>query len=464
MSSEITLWDQPISPVQTAFNWDETFAETKKLVKRDAELTATIDNAMVERFHVRVKIGLNLMALQEEHSRLGGGKGDFTTHILPELEIDERSSQRYTSVARLEQNMNPTRVSGSDLFDLPMPMNTWYKLASPSGQPVVRQLESGEINPTREDITKALEDLAEERKRNKELKQELEAKDKEVETNEQAHIALVQSLEQELEKKPEPVKVVEYQDTLETAAKVATLEAKIQEKETKIYELEGKPIIPPETQAELDKLQLELKNAKIERDFYAEHKEKLAEEVKTYQEASGRTFEEITALAGQLRIRQVWQYATTEFQASVRKFHSQIPSAIDLESFEGEEHTRTAQTIEVLEQTIAILKQLISHSGDTLEQADIVDAELFPIPVIHEGPTISTDYDELFDQYKQYVKGFPDEKLWWRAPNGGIMDMEMDRDAHITYTRELLKSGDPYRIRCAIEGMKRTLGYGEIAV
>jgi hypothetical protein len=99
---------------QAAFNWDETFAETKELVKEDAELTATIDDAMVKRFHGRVKIGFNLMALQAEHSRLGGGKGDFTTHILPELDIDERSSRRYVSVARLVQGTNRTHVSGSD--------------------------------------------------------------------------------------------------------------------------------------------------------------------------------------------------------------------------------------------------------------------------------------------------------------------------------------------------------------
>ncbi len=116
------------------------------------------------------------MALQAEHSRLGGGKGDFTTHILPELDIDERSSRRYVSVARLVQGTNRTRVSGSDLFDLPFPMNTWYQLASPSGQTVVKQLESGEIDPTQDAIKKALAEnsarLAEERRRNEELQEE----------------------------------------------------------------------------------------------------------------------------------------------------------------------------------------------------------------------------------------------------------------------------------------------------
>jgi hypothetical protein len=107
---------------QAAFNWDETFAETKELVKEDAELTATIDDAMVKRFHGRVKIGFNLMALQKEHSK--NGYGDFTTVILPDLGINERFAQRCISVARLYQNSMPTSLSAS-IFDLPMPMDAW---------------------------------------------------------------------------------------------------------------------------------------------------------------------------------------------------------------------------------------------------------------------------------------------------------------------------------------------------
>lgn len=165
---------------------------------------------------------------------------------------------------------------------------------------------------------------------------------------------------------PEPVKVIEYQDTLETAAKVATLEQQIKA-------LEAKPNISPEKQQELEKLQLNLKNAQTELDFYTKQNRALAEEVKKLGEESGRSYAESVALAGRLRIRQEWQYATGEVQAALRKFHTRVPSEIDRESFEGEEHTRTSQTIEILEHTILVLKQTLPRLDATLT---IVDARI----------------------------------------------------------------------------------------
>lgn len=335
----------------------------------------------------------------------------------------------------------------------------WIRIArSPESHQIIAKLESGELEASPKAINAELEAA---KQRAKEAEEKLAAKEQEltlfkdeVETNEQAHTTLVQSLEQKLEEKPEPVKVVEYQDTLETAAKVATLEQQIQD-------LEAKPDIPPETRIELDKLQLDLKNAKTQLGFYTTQNEALAKEIDGHREAAGRSLEDATALAGRLRIRQVWQYATDEIQASVRKFHTRVPSEIDRESFEGEENTRTAQTIDLLIETAMLLRKTLLSSDSTVD-ADIATTAISQYQAALPGPTISTDYQVLFAQYQQYVKAFPDEKLWWRAPNGGIMDMEVDRESHITYTRELLKSGDPYRIRCAIEGMKRTLGYGEI--
>lgn len=476
MNNELTLWNHTAieaTPMQTVFNWDETFAETKKLVEEDAELTATIDDAMVKRFHGRVKIGFNLMALQKEHSRKGGGIGDFTTVELPKLGIDERFARRCISVARLLENSNRTSLSGSDLFDLPMPMDTWYKLASPSGQTVVKQLESGEIKPTQEEIKKALEEekakAAAEKQRAEQLKQELEAEQKahslfkqEVESNEQAYTALVQSLEKQLEEKPEPEKVIEYQDTLETAAKVATLEEQIKA-------LQNKSDITPEKQQELDNLQTQL-------DFYEKQNKALADKNKQLSEESRRSFTENIASVGRLRIRQEWQFATTEVQASLRKFHTKVPSEIDRQSFEGEEHTRTYQTIEVLEQTIAFLR-------GTLPQAtsSIVDEPQDPIALIEASKQQSStttfsdnweslatrtkpeDYWKLFEQYRQFVKNLANDTLWWIAPDSGIMDMEMSKEEHIHYTGQMLRNGqefnEPYRIGCAIECMKRTLAY-----
>ena len=131
-------------------------------------------------------------------------------------------------------------------------------------------------------------------------------------------------------------------------------------------------------QQELDRLQLDLKNAQTELDFYTTQNKALADKNKQLSEESGRSFQEITALAGQLRIRQVWQDATGEVQAAIRKFHTRAPSEIDRESFEGEEHTRTYQTIGVLEQTIDLLRQ-------TLPQASSSIVSSSPIAYIESG-------------------------------------------------------------------------------
>jgi hypothetical protein len=339
------------------------------------------------------------------------------------------------------------------------------------GHDILAKVNSGDVKPNWEDLNKEIEaanqrtkeaeeKLEEERKaREEDQKQHSLFKD-EVETNEQAHVTLVQSLEQKLEEKPEPEKiieyekVIEYQDTLETASKIAELE-------TLIELFEAKPDIPPEKQKELEDLQRELKNAKTELGFYEEQNKALAEHVKQLGEESRRSFTENIAIVGQLRIRQEWQFATGELQASVRKFHTRIPSEIDRESFEGEEHNRTAETIEVLEQTIKLIKKTLLGSDSTID-ADTAIPAIPQYQAALPGPDISIDPQALFAQYQQFVKSFPEEKLWWRAPQCGIKDMEMDKDLHIHYTRELLKSGDPFRITAAIEGMRRTLGYSMV--
>ena len=163
MSSELSLFNEFNSPVevptQTVFDWDATFAETKQLVEEDAELTATIDDAMVKRFHGRVKIGFNLMELQADHSRKGGGKGDFTTVVLPGLGImDRKFSHRCISVARLFQSMNVPHGEHSDFFNNPLPIRTWETLASPSTDPVIiDQVMSGKIEATPQAIKEANE-------------------------------------------------------------------------------------------------------------------------------------------------------------------------------------------------------------------------------------------------------------------------------------------------------------------
>jgi len=309
--------------------------------------------------------------------------------------------------------------------------------------------------------------LRDEQRAREKAEKDLETKEREfalfkqeVETNEQAHVTLVQSLEQKLEEKPEPEKVIEYQDTLETAANVAILKATVKAHETKIYELEGKSIISSETREELASLQHELKNAQIELGFYEKQNKDLADKNNQLSEESRRSFSENINIVGQLRIRQEWQYATGEVQAAIRKFHTKVPSEIDRKSFEGEENTRTYQTIEVLEQTAVMLKKTLLGSDNT------VHADVFTVTIPQYQPalpdsSIPNEYQDLFAEYQQAVWNNPQPSLLWCAPDHNYTDQMREKEKHIQFTKELLRSGVDRRVRGAQEAMKRTLGTWE---
>ena len=376
--------------------------------------------------------------------------------LLTKMGVEPRTAQYYSKLARdhREELLNAKRVSHLSL-------RQWIKISqSPESHQIIAKIEAGKLETDPKTINAELEAV---KQRAKDAEEKLAAKEREhslfkndVEFNsrvkEQAYVALKQKVT-ELENR-EPVTV--YIDTEETAAKVCALQEQIRE-------LEDKPNIPPSVEQELATLKLDLNNAQIQLDFYTKQNEALAAKNNQLSEESRRSFVDNITAVGQLRIRQEWQAATSVLQASHSAFHLKIPSQIDRESFEGEEHTRTAQTIEVLEQTIALLKNTLPHSGDVIEQAGIVDAELFPMAIIHEAgkPVIGipTEYQALFDKYRQAALAHPNPTLLWKA-HGYPLHM-MEREKHIQFTKELLSSEVDRRVKAAIEAMKRTLGTWE---
>jgi len=326
---------------------------------------------------------------------------------------------------------------------------------SGEGHEILAKLESGEVKPTQEGINAELEAV---KQRAKELEEKLAEERQAHSLFKDEHFTQIQTLEQKLEEKPEPVKVIEYRDTLETAARFAELKEQIEA-------IKAKPDITPEKQKELTNLQQELKNAQTQLDFYEKQNKALADKNKQLSEESRRSFTENITAVGRLRIRQEWQFATGEVQAAIRKFHTRIPSDIDLGSFEGEENTRTAQTIDLLIETATLLKKSLLGSDST------VDAQQVPVlasPEVSNSIVIGIppEYQALFDEYKQAVLSFSDDvlvlgQLLWNAPGHGYIDQMMEPEKHIQFTKELLSSRVDRRIRAALSAMKIVLGIQE---
>src|SRR2546421_600807 len=432
---------------QTPLDFEATVAQVKSLIEEDNALGRQQEEIAARRYEIRVQIGFSLIALQQEHAKRG--YGDFIAFAEKEFGYKSRNTvYDHMHVAERLGNLNVLHGGHSN-------WKTAIELARPStSDTIIEQVLEGSIEANPEAIKQARKDEAEAKQRAKQLQNELEAEKRERETNDQAHAILVQVLEQQLEEKPEPERVIEYQDTLETAAKVATLEQQIKA-------LEDKPNIPLETEQELDRLKANLKNAKDELSFYTTQNAALAERNKQLTEESNRSLVDHIAAVGRLRIRQEWQAATSVLQASHSQFHTKIPSKIDRESFEGEEYTRTAQTIEVLEQTIALLKQLMPHSS-TLEEANITDAESFPTPALIEAKKpvigIPPEYQALFAKYEQAVLDLDEyDLLVWSATDYGYTDQMMKPEKHIQFTKELLSTEVDRRVNAAIEAMRTTL-------
>jgi DNA repair exonuclease SbcCD ATPase subunit len=284
MSSELSLFSEfntaIEAPVQSVFDWDATFAETQELVKEDAELTSTIDEAMVKRFHGRVKIGQNLLALQSDHSK--HRHGDFTTTVLPDLDIDRKFAYRCIGaanlVARYENSIVPS-LGQLNIFDHPLPMDTWNQLSTSTvAGVVIKQVASGEIDATPKAIKEANE-------RAKRAEQDLEAKQKELDLFKESTKRREQNREQ-----------------IHTSQILAATEAEDQAKLAKdqaekrlktLQEQTADGLMSPETKEQLEKLQsdlvareAELKERTSQRDSLAQLREQLVKELEEQRDAN----------------------------------------------------------------------------------------------------------------------------------------------------------------------------------
>ncbi len=309
---------------QLSFDWDAVVSETKALVREDAELTSTIDDALIRRFEVRVKIGFNLKALQDDHSKTG--YGDFTTVELPKLGIDRFFAHRCIRVAKLYEDSFVARTN------LPhLPMNTWNQLASPTApQSVIEQVISGDIK-TPQAINEALQ----------------KAKEAEKQAREEAERANIRA--QELFE-------MQAETQAESEVEINNLEVQI---ELLHHELEQiskpkevtKEVDKPETIEHIKSLEAEINTLTSQRNNLS----KLADELSADIDANEGQRERETR---DLRVRQEWDRSTDAVYKSVNKFFGQMPMPLDTQIFEAEDWARLDQVIEVFQRGIATCREL----------------------------------------------------------------------------------------------------------
>jgi hypothetical protein len=308
-------------PVQTVFDWDATVTETRELVKEDAELTSTIDETMVRRFQGRVKIGFNLIALQSKHSK--HRHGDFTTQVLPGLGIDTKFAQRCIGVAKLYQNSIATRVSRLEDFEIPLSMNTWNLLASPSmPQTVIEQVMSGDIDKTSQAIREAKE-------------AQRQAEERAIEAQSQ-------------------LRLFEEQD-LSRRSEVTHLSMQIKALEQQLAEQSVQATLPPEVIAQLEKLQRDIKERTKERDTLAEVREEQRKALEEYRNANRAVREQELY---ETRVKQNLQQITDTFQRAVSALLSQFPSMFDTQVLDHQDWSRLDHAIEVVQRFLAECERL----------------------------------------------------------------------------------------------------------
>jgi len=468
MSNELTLFsfedELEVQPFGQGYNYEILEEGTRDFVIQKTDETHGLLKRTAQNI---IKIGQNLIAVKAKLPH-----GQYLPWLKAEFEMSERQARNFTRVA--------TRFETKSAIIADLSPTIIYELAAPStSDEIVDGVISGEIDPTLEAIRAEKEQekarADEEERLRKELEQEftlfknqtridldqakgnLSAKENELkltQENKKLQEDKVKALEDENKKIKEEKTQIVKEDTDETKADLENKGKELQEAKAKLEELEKK-----EKQLEKDKKTL------------SDEATKLAAALK-------KQTDENAAIARQERyenrVKEQCRKSNETIQKAITQFVGQLPTTQASQVYTFDEWAQLDQTDKLLD----YCKEAIAHAKQEQHNSQLIDANSSNDLAVYDSqephaiesdqshaPAIehfATDIDSeaLFAQYQQYVKTFPEEKLWWRAPQCGIKDMEMDRDLHIHYTRELLKSGDPYRITAAIEGMRRTLGYG----
>jgi DNA repair exonuclease SbcCD ATPase subunit len=361
MSSELV--PSTGTSVQKEFNWDETFAETKALIEEDAKLTATIEEAQIRRFEVRVHIGFNLMALQESHSK--NRYGDFTTVELPRLGITDRTfAHQCIRVAKLYQD---SIVDRDQRLNIPaLKWGTWRLLSSPSTHSVVvEQVLSGDIEATPEAIKEANEKLKLAEQSHKNLQSEFDIFKQQVKRE-----LSLKNQELDLLKRDRQMREDEYAKLEAEKEQVAQSKVQVLKEDT------------PETKSKLAKIEQEIKNLEAQQKKLKEERDEKDKQLQFTNKYVDDLTKQIQGynrdnqlIAHNKEIRFKWQQACDAFHLGIKQGMARMVTQHDAQqAFEGDDWARLADLEAALQRTLESLSALRKHT--TIDASmDYVEAQ-----------------------------------------------------------------------------------------
>src|SRR2546421_3188231 len=213
------------------------------------------------------------------------------------------------------------------------------------------------------------------------LKEQFEAKIKRLEALTDPQIEI-----REIEKEvlPESVK-----NTLkETQEQIAELQKQINDLNEDLEK--EKDSVPETIKSQIKDLQVQIdtykavakeKEARIEE--VRAYNKKIADENRKLSEEARLMSAETQASVGCARIRQKWRKDTTDLHVAIAKFVAELPSMIDQESLEGDDWSRQAQCVEILQRALSALGQMRNNQSDPF-----VDSSVDEVPFSYNGTDI----------------------------------------------------------------------------
>jgi hypothetical protein len=377
------------------------------------------------------------------------------------------------------------------------------------GHEILAKVNSGDIKPTWDDINKEINAI---KQRNEELEEANRLlqgdftlfkvqteQEKEKERQEQ---------QRELDAKEKELQLLGWEKSLQESE----YETKLNQNATKISEVEAQLLLikaekeqieqakmqiikedTPETKAKLEELELRIK-AKDEKEkkseewkkHLLENNEKLAKELQEqrYANEARRKQEQY-----EFKVKDDCKKSTDSIYQSLKLFASQEPIPRNTRLYSEDEWSRYDQVEQALKHCLEVVARITSarYSNQFIDantssnlviyedqEANTIDStpidqydeqtDMPPIPIpdpVKPIVGIPDEYLELFTAYQQAVWSNPQPSLLWSASDNNYTDQMKEKEKHMQFTKELLRSGVDRRVRGAQEAMKRTLGIWE---
>lgn len=288
---------------------------TLSLEQRAVTITTLANRALFE-------IGAELVAAREDyrHNKHGG----FETWVEMRLNFSRRTA--YNLIHRYE-----TFATVQDIAHLEIALTAQYRLSAPSvpqeaREEAIHRAEAGE------NITEKL------------AKEIIEAQraQQQAEKAEQQARAEAQRAQQEI------VNLTQRIDKLQGEI------ASFVQPEVEIREVE-KEVLPPETAATLEKLQLQVRELTEQKKNLSTRVAQLSDEINTWQETHEAERERDLREA---RICQNWREVTSTFYKQVVKLLGQFPSPLDAQIFAADEWDRLYQMEELAQRFLVECRKL----------------------------------------------------------------------------------------------------------